>query len=455
MPIMNQPKRVIILGGGFAGVYTALSLQTIWKRDPAIEIILISRTNYFLMTPLLFEAASGVLEPRHSVNPIRPLFSSARFIQGEVEQVDVNQRSLRIRLAQDESQELTYDHLVFALGGVTNTRLIPGSQHAMTFKTLADAIFLRNHTIQRFERADVESDPAKQREQLSFVVVGGGLVGVELMGELTDFVYHVARVYRRIDPKLIRFDLIESGPRILRELDEDLAEYATRVLQKRGVHVHTGVKVNAIDPDAVHLETGESLRAETIIAATGVIPNPLLADLPLPKDRKGRLIVDGTMQVKDHKELWALGDCAEIPDPQGNPYPPLAQHAIREGAALAENITSAIRERPLKPFVYSSKGTLAALGHFRGVGRVYKIRVKGFLAWWIWRSYYLFRMPKWSRRIRIMLDWTIALFVKNDVVQLDLDRVAAEQWDESASAKPPVQVTVHAIDPQTTNIGVR
>jgi NADH dehydrogenase len=455
MPVMNSPKRVIILGGGFAGVYTAINLQAIWKNDPAVEIILISRTNYFLMTPLLFEAASGVLEPRHSVNPIRPLFTTARFIQGEVEKVDVPGRTLRIRLAQDESQELSYDHLVFALGGVTNTKLIPGSRYAMTFKTLADAIFLRNHTIQRFERADVESDPQKQREQLSFVVVGGGLVGVELMGELTDFVYHVARVYRRIDPKLIRFDLVESGPRILRELDEDLAEYATRVLQKRGVHVHTGVKVNAIDADAVHLETGESLRAETIIAATGVIPNPLLADLPLPKDRKGRLIVDGAMQVKDHPNLWALGDCAEIPDPQGNPYPPLAQHAIREGAHLAENITSAIRNRPVMPFVYYSKGTLAALGHYRGVGRVYKIRVKGFLAWWIWRSYYLFRMPKWSRRIRIMLDWTIALFVKNDVVQLDLDRVAAEQWEESASAKSPVQVTVKVPDPQPANAVAR
>jgi NADH dehydrogenase len=427
MPNASQPQRILILGGGFAGVYTAYELERIWGRDPAVQITLVSRTNYFLMTPLLFEAGSGVLEPRHAVNPIRQMLTTARFVQADIERIDLDARTVHVRLAADQTAALEYDHLVLALGGVTNTKLVPGADRALTFKTLADAIFLRNHVIQRFERADVEIDPERKRAQLTFVIIGAGLVGVELVGELTDFVRHVARIYPNLDPMLIRFELLEYAPRIIPEFDEQSSEYATKVLAKRGVRVRTGTKVDRIEPRQVQLEGGEVIAAETIVVATGVLPNPLLDPLALPKDKRGKIMVDATMRVKDRPEVWALGDCALIPDPTGKPYPPLAQHAIREGPVLAENITSAIRNRPLKPFVYETQGSLAALGHFRGVGKVFGVRVKGFIAWWMWRSYYLMRMPRWDRRLRIMLDWTVALLFKNDVVQLDLDQREKDQ----------------------------
>jgi NADH dehydrogenase len=243
------------------------------------------------------------------------------------------------------------------------------------------------------------------------------------------FVRHLARTYPHVPTSEIHFELIEAGPRIVPELDPDLGEYARRVLERRGVRVRVGAPVNRIERNAVHLrdggEGGGAIGAETIVVATGVVPNPLVASLPLEKDKRGRAMVEPGMRSKSRRNVWALGDCASIPDPQGKPYPPLAQHALREARTLAANIAAVLRggdAAPLKPFVYANKGTLAALGHFTGVGRVYKVKIYGFVAWWVWRTYYLFQMPQWSRRVRIVLDWTIALLFKNDIVQLDLDR---------------------------------
>ena len=205
--------RIVILGGGFAGVYTALRLQRIWGHDRTVEVTLISRDNFFLMTPLLFEAGSGILEPRHAVNPIRPMFDSVRFIQAEVHSIDIEARRVRVSLEGQEPSEIAYDHLVLALGGITNTALVPGSEKALTFKTMGDAIFLRNHAIQRFERADAETDPAKRRAALTFVVVGAGFVGVELIGELTEFLPTISRLYPTVRKSELRFELIEAGPR--------------------------------------------------------------------------------------------------------------------------------------------------------------------------------------------------------------------------------------------------
>jgi NADH dehydrogenase len=419
---MPNPTRIVILGGGFAGVYTALHLQRIWGRDPAVQVTLVSRDNFFLMTPLLFEAGSGILEPRHAVNPIRPMFNAVRFVQADVQGIDIDARRVRVQLEGNDPSEVEYDHLVLALGGITNTALVPGSEHALTFKTLGDAIFLRNHSIQRFERADAQLDPAKRQAALTFVVVGAGFVGVELMGELTAFLPAIARLYPTVKTSELRFDLIEAGPRVAPEFDEALADYIAHVFQQRGVRLHANTKVEHMEPGKIVLSDGHTLESETIIIATGVIPSPLISALPLEKSHKGAVVVEATMRVKDHPEIWALGDCASIPSPSGKPYPPLAQHALREAKRLAENITAAIHGWPLKPFVYHTKGLLAALGHYKGVGRVYKLRIKGFLAWWVWRSYYLFQMPRWERRLRIMIDWAVALVFRNDVVQLDLTR---------------------------------
>jgi NADH dehydrogenase len=405
-------------------VYTARNLERAFRRDRVhrVEVTLVSRDNYFLMTPLLFEAGSGVLEPRHAVNPIRPLLKRARFVEGEVEHIDMARRVVVARHEPgDPLFELPFDHLVLGLGGVTNLSLIPGSEHALTFKTLGDAIYCRNHIIDDFERADIEPDERRRRALLRFVVVGAGLVGVELMGELTEFVRRLLRLYPRLRPDETSFYLIEAGPKILPEMERDLADHAARSLAKRGVVIRTDTPVRSMEPEVVHL-AGESIEAATIVLATGVVPNPMLRELPLTKDRRGKIQVAATMRSVDRPDVWALGDCASIPDPRGNPYPPLAQHALRQARVLARNIARAIRgdAEPLEPFVYESLGTLAALGHFDGVGRVLKLKLRGFPAWWVWRTYYLFQMPRWERRLRVMLDWTIALLFKNDVVKLDL-----------------------------------
>jgi NADH dehydrogenase len=420
-------QRIVILGGGFGGVYTAAHLDQLLGHQADAVVTLINRSNYFLMTPLLFEAGSGILEPRHAVNPIRMMFDHVRFIQAEIEKIDIDRKVVQAKLAHNESQEIPYDQLVIALGGVTNTRLIKGAEHALTFKNLGDAIYLRNHAIQRFERADVEIDPQRQRTQMTFTIIGAGLVGVELAGELTDFVHRLAKIYPHLDRSLIRIELIEGAPRIAPEFVESLSQYAAQVLRRRGVNVRTSTKVQSIEPGKFTLEDGTIIESATIIVATGVVPNPLLGDLPLVKDKRGKVQVEPTMRVKDRPEIWALGDCANIPDPKGNPYPPLAQHALREAKVLANNIIAAMRNQPLTPFVYHTKGTLAALGHYHGMGEIYGVKVRGFVAWWIWRSYYLFQMPRWSRRLRIMIDWTLALFFRNDIVQVDVERAGQQR----------------------------
>jgi NADH dehydrogenase len=416
----TQKTRVVILGGGFGGVYTALHLEKLARDSDQIEITLVSRDNYFLMTPLLFEAGSGVLEPRHAVNPIRPLLSAAQFVEANVEAVDVEKKTASVRIAGGSvAQSFPYDHLVLSMGGITNLSLIPGSENGLTFKTLGDAIYLRNQVIRLFEWADVELDPKRKQAQLTFVIVGAGLVGLELMGELTTFVANVAELYKHVDMSQVRFEMIEAGPRIAPEFDEKLADYSAEVLKRRGVSIRTSTRVTAIHADRLELADGQTIEAQTIVVATGVAPNPLLATIAVPKDRKGRALTDAAMRVEGKADVWALGDCAAIPDPQGKPYPPLAQHALREARQLAKNILAVVRGAAPQPFVYTNKGTLAALGHYKGAGRVYGINIHGFLAWWVWRTYYVTRMPRWSRRLRIIIDWTVALFFKNDVAQLD------------------------------------
>ncbi len=326
-PAEQQRKiaRVVILGGGFGGLYTARHLEKIFRRRAGVEITLVSRDNYFLMTPFLFEAGSGVLEPRHAVNPTRKMFKRARFVEGEVERVDFERRVVFARhraerggggeAGGDHPYELPYDHLVLALGGVTNRALIPGSEHAIGFKTLGDAIFLRNGIIDLFEQADVEADPAVRRRLLTFVIIGGGLVGIELIGELTEFMQNLLKSYPRIPREMVRFVLIEAEGRILPEMEEDLAEYAAYVLAKRGVDLRTGIRVKGIERGRVHLPPehgkpeGEMIEAETILLAAGVVANPLLADFPLAKvqqrPRGGR--GDDAMQTAARSMVrWAI-----------------------------------------------------------------------------------------------------------------------------------------------------
>jgi NADH dehydrogenase len=417
--------RIVVLGGGFGGVTTTRHLERLLRRHTDLEITLVSRENFFVLTPLLFEACSGRLELRHCAQPIRAALRRARFVEATVERVDVQRQSVRAVSPGGGAYELRYDHLVIALGASTNEQLIPGSSNAFTFKTMADALVLRNHLIEQLERADAAPDSMTRRRCLTIVVIGGGLVGIELLGELSAFADEVLRFYPRIRRDEIHFRLFEAGPRILPEIDERLAAVASGVLQRRGADVRVATPVRSIDAGRVHLGN-ETIAASTIVLAAGIVPSVVASAIPVVHDQRGRIAVDETMRSRSHPQVWALGDCATIPGPGGRPYPALAQHTVREARQLARNIEAVSEGRAPAPFVYEPLGTMASLGHTRAVARVFGVRLTGFAAWWVRRTYYLFQMPRWDRRLRIVLDWTVALFFRPDITKVEL-RVEREQ----------------------------
>ncbi|HEU4559309.1 MAG TPA: NAD(P)/FAD-dependent oxidoreductase [Longimicrobium sp.] len=431
------PVRIVVLGGGVAGLTATRHLEARFRRHPGAEITLVSRDNFFLMSPLLFEACSGVLELRHCAQPIRPCLRRARFIEATVEGVDTESRVVRVLPGEGGVRELPYDHLVVALGAVTNTSLIPGSHHARTFKTVADGLLLRNHVIERFERAEVETDPRRRRQLLTFVVIGGGLVGVELLGELTAFAADVLRYYPRIRRDELSYHLFEAGGRLLPESTSRLAAYAERTLRRRGAELHIATPVQAIEPWGVRWKEGVA-EADTVVLAAGIAANAVAAEVAVEHDRRGRIVTDATMRSVSDPRVWALGDCAAIPGPDGTPYPSLAQHAIREAAAVARNVHAAVTGRAPGPFVFRTLGTMAAFGHTRAAADVRGLPLTGFIAWWMRRTYYLFQMPRWDTRLRIALDWTLALFFRPDLTKVDL---AVEEEQEArnrpAGSSPP------------------
>ena len=429
--------RIVVLGGGFGGVATVRHLERLLRRRKDVELALVSRQNFFVLTPLLFEACSGNLELRHCAQPIRAAVRRTRFIEATVEAVDVERRLVRAVAAEDDVYALSYDHLVVALGASTNDSLIPGSSNALTFKTMADALVLRNHLIECFERADAETDAAQRRRYLTVAVIGGGLVGVELVGELTAFVDEVLRFYPHLRRDEVSFRLFEAGPRILPEIDARLAAIAAHVLEHRGVDIHVSTVVRSIDAGRVRLES-DTIDAGTIVLTAGIVPSAVASAIPVVRDQRGRIAVDATMRSRSHPQVWALGDCASIPGPDGRPYPALAQHAVREARHLARNLTAVIEERAPSAFVFRSLGTMASLGHTRAVARVFGVRLTGFLAWWLRRTYYLFQMPRWDRRLRIILDWTVALFFRPDITRVDLlvERQQVEQSRQLLANSP-------------------
>jgi len=406
-------------------VSTARHLERRVGGHTDVEITLVSRENFFVLTPLLFESCSGRLELRHCAQPIRAVLRRARFIEATVEAVNVERQIVHAASPEGDGYRLPYDHLVVALGASTNDQLIPGSSNAFTFKTMADALVLRNHVIAQLERADATSESTVRRGCLTVVVIGGGLVGIELLGELTAFADDVLRFYPRIRRHELRFVLFEAGARVLPEIDAKLADVAARVLRERGADIRMSTPVVAIEAGRVRI-ANEIIDAGTIVLAAGIVPSTVAAAIPVAHDRRGRIDVDGTMRSRSHPHVWALGDCAAIPAPDGRTYPALAQHTVREARHLAHNIQSVIEGRVPTPFVYRSLGTMASLGHTRGVALVSGVRLTGFVAWWIRRTYYLFQMPRWDRRLRIVLDWTVSLFFRPDITKVEL-RVERQQ----------------------------
>jgi len=414
-------KRIVILGGGFAGAYCAQALE---KRLPrsAAQVLLLDRNNYFVFHPLLVEAGTGSLEPRHAVVSLRAFLKRTTFRMAEVREVDLGRREIDYRSpGGGASGKVSYDHLVLAPGSVTRLPAIPGlDQHGLEMKSLADAVALRDRAIGMLEAADATPDPAARRTLLHFVVVGGNFTGVEVAGELDVFLRRARRIYHNVRREDCRVTLVEVTGRILSALDSGLADYAAARLSRRGVQIRLNASVARIEPGRAVLEGGESLPARTVIWCAGIRPSPLVERLHVPVDVRGYILCERDLRVRGFDNVWAAGDSAVVPDPAGRPYPATAQHAIRMGIHLAGNLSRALAGRPLRPFSFSSLGSLAPLGCRTAVAQVLGMKISGFPAYFLWRTYYWLRMPGAARKFRVALDWTADLLFSRDFVQLGL-----------------------------------
>jgi NADH dehydrogenase len=444
---MNQtPARVVILGGGFGGVYAAKQLERFARKGAALDVTLISQDNFFLFTPMLHEIAASDLDVTHIVSPLRTLLRRTRVFVGSVESIDLERRRVLVSHGFDRhAHEVEYDHLIVALGSITNFYHLPGLEtNALTMKTLGDAIHLRNRVIATLEEADTECASPQDEGLLTVVVAGGGFAGVETLGALNDFVRDALTYYPRLRERKIRMVLVHAGTEILPELGDELGSYARRKLTERGLEIVTGARVMEVAPDGVHLADGRVVPSKLVVWTAGTSPHPLLAHLPCRCDR-GRIAVDETLAVPGWPGVWSLGDCAAIPDRRsGQFFPPTAQHAIREAATLAANVVASIEGRPLRPFTFRTIGQLAAIGRRTGVARVFGVKFSGFVAWWLWRTIYLGKLPRLEKKVRVAIDWTLDLLFTKDFVQFLTVRGAAISSPEGESDHAPVVQVVAA-----------
>ena len=425
----KEVKRILILGGGFAGMKTAESLEHEFQHDRSVGIILISETNSLLFTPMLAEVAGSSLEPSHISTPLRSSLPRTNFIRATVETVDLEKRI--VKLAADPShqdrgpREISYDQLVLALGAISNYLGMANVQkYALDFKSLLDAIRVRNRVIEMFERADGETNPELRQRLLTFVIAGGGFAGVELAGALNDFGRGILADYPSLRPEDLNVILVHSREHILPELSESLGRYAQEKMANRGVIFRLNTRLKDFQTGVVSLSDGE-IPAETLVWTAGTAPNPLLRTLPVERDKRGAVIVETTLAVKDHPGVWALGDCAAVTDGvTGKACPPTAQFALREAPVLAKNIRAFREGRALRPFHFDSLGSLCVVGHQTACAelsvpfaRAKSIRFSGLLAWAMWRGIYLAKLPGLERKIRVLMDWTVELFFPRDIVQ--------------------------------------
>ena len=412
---------IVIIGGGFAGIAVARRLEQ--RLHPGEgEIVLLSRENYTLFTPMLPEVTSGELEVRHVVTPVRTQLRRTQFVLADVDEIDVGQRAVRYNHVLTRRRVVQpYDHVVLALGSSTSDFGLPGvAEHTWPLKTLDDADVLRNRLVWSLELADTIDDDARRDRLLTLVVVGGGFTGVETAGEITELFRSVLRFYKRLQGHRVRVMLVEAGPTLLAGLPAKMGTYSRRVLERRGVEVLTGDGVAAADEGGLTLQSGRRIESETIVWSAGVKPSPTIAkETTLAKTRRGAIETAADMSVPGVDGVWALGDCASIPDETGGHYPMTAQHAIREGPRLADNIVAVLRGLPTKPFRYRTLGMMAALGGRKAVAQLPGDRViTGFVAWFFWRTYYLLRLPGLDRKMRVAFDWTLELLFPRDTAEL-------------------------------------
>lgn len=427
--------RIVILGGGFAGLATARGLERALNPNEA-TISLVSRENFSLFTPMLPEVSSGNLETRHIVTPVRAQLRRTQFLLADVTGIDLHEKRVNVEHAiLGTKRSLEYDHLVIALGAVTSTFGLPGvAENSLPLKTLEDADRLRNHVIAMLEQADVVTDPAERARLLTFVFVGGGFTGVEAAGEMLDLFRSVVRFYPSIRHDEFSIYLVEGGNKLLPELQAGMGEYSARNLTRRGVKVLLESMVSGADPDGLTLKDGSRIDARTIVWSAGVRVAPVVASLPIATGRGHAIPTEGDMSVPGYPGVWALGDCSAIPHPDGGgkTYGPTAQFALREGPVVARNIAASIRGVPTRPFTYRAMGTMASLGARRGVAGLFdKYLLTGFPAWFMWRTYYLLRLPGLDRQFRVAFDWTLNLIFPRDISEL---RVYARRMQERTEA---------------------
>jgi NADH dehydrogenase len=431
---------IVIAGGGFGGAMAARELERIMPKQAA-RLVLVNDVNFMLYTPFLPEAAAGTLEPRHVVTPLREILKRTYLRLGAVVGHDPQQRTVELHTRDGETERLPYDQLLLALGSVSRVLPVPGlSEHAVGFKSLADAIWLRNHVVETLEAANASDDPARRDELLTYVFVGGGYAGLEALAELQDFAADAMESYPRARLHGMRWVLVEATGRVLPEIDAGLAEYALRQLRGRGIDIRLETTLEEVTADRARLSNGETLPTRTVVWTAGVAPHPSLRKLDLSLDERGRVPVDDHLRVRGSDSVWAIGDCAAVPDPRGGVCPPTAQHAVRQGPVAARNIAAELGVGRARPFEYRGNASFVNLGRYKAVGRVGGRKFRGFPAWWMARTYHMSQIPGVARKARAVIDWTASLPFRRDLAEVGSighpSRLGAtmEPWDSSTSS---------------------
>jgi len=436
---MPESRRIVIVGGGFAGTDLARALRR--QLPDGWEVLLFSRENHFVFTPLLAEVVGSAISPLHTVWPSREMAPSTLCRTVPVVHLDPDAREVLYRGPVGETLRERYDHLVIACGLATDLGVVKGmGAHGWPLKGLGDAVVLRNHLIQQLERAEAEPDAKRRAQLLSFAVVGGGFTGVELAGSLMDLFQDASRLYKRFSSEEVRVTLIDRGDRILSPLPEGLSRYADRSLQGRGIDIRTRTRVQEVRGDGLVLDRGEFVTAGTTISAVGNTVQQLVADTKLPLER-GRILVSPEMRVQGYDDVWALGDCARVPNAwDGRDSPTLAQFAMRQATQLAENLVAVIAGRKPKPFQYHMQGMFAAIGHGKAVGNPFGVQVSGLPAYLMWRAIYWAKMPSWVRKTQIAVDWGLDLFFPRDIVEISTIPTSREPTGEGQATPglPPM-----------------
>jgi NADH dehydrogenase len=419
-------QRILVVGGGHVGFYVAQRLSRKLPRRAA-EVTVVDPQPHMTYQPFLPEAAAGSIEPRHAVVPLRQKLRRCRVVAGEVIAIDHASHTATVRSVDGPTHQLAYDHIVVAPGSVSRTLPIPGlREQAVGFKTLGEAIWLRNRVLERLDFAAAVTDPQLRRRALTFLVVGGGYAGIEMLGELEDMARTAKRYYPELADEEMRWVLVEASQRILPEVGRDLGAYTVTQLLRRGLDVRLGTRLESCVDGKVELSDGERFEADTIAWTAGVRPHPMLADTDLPRDDRGRITCLPTLQVVDGDRVlvgaWSAGDCAAVPDlasdEPGALCVPSAQHSVRQAVRLADNIAAVLRGRPPVPYRHRHAGSLASLGLYKGVAQVYGFKVRGFPAWFLHRTYHMSRIPSLDRKVRVLVDWTLGFFLRREVVSL-------------------------------------